>query len=106
MRVLGAVVQTPMLPMFDTRHDLSLSRAIAGQFVCDQHARGHALLLEKLAQQALGGFRIAATLNQNVDHAPMLIDSAPEPMLPTCDADHNLASRAGESHPRALPEPY
>jgi DNA-binding transcriptional LysR family regulator len=36
----------------------------------------------------------------------MLIHSAPEPVLLACDADHDLASRAGESHPHALPEPY
>jgi hypothetical protein len=53
MAVFCSVVQAPMLPMFNTRYDLSLGHTIAGQFVRDRHARYHALLLE---QQALGRF--------------------------------------------------
>src|SRR3954471_8553948 len=92
--------------MLDTGHDLSLGRTVAREFVGDHHARCDALLLEQLTQQPLGCFGIAAALNQNVEHDAVLIDSAPEPMLSARDADHDLASRAGESHPRALPEPY
>ena len=79
-----------MLPMLDAGHDRPLCGSIAGEFVRDHHARCHALLLEQLAQQALGGFRIAAALNQDVEHDAMLVDGAPEPMLPACDADRNL----------------
>ena len=49
MAVLSAIVQAPMLAMFDTRHDLSLGRAIAGQLVSDHHPRSDTLLLEQLS---------------------------------------------------------
>jgi hypothetical protein len=29
-------------------------------------------------------------LHQNVEHDPVLVHGAPEPMLPAADADHNL----------------
>jgi len=106
MRVLGAVVQALVLPMLNTRHHDPFRSGIAGQFIGDHHARCLAMLLEQLAQQALRRFGIATTLDQNVEYGPVLIDGAPEPMLPAGDLDHDLASRAGESHPRALPEPY
>jgi len=82
MRILRAVVQTPMLPMLDTGHDKLLSGGIAGQLVGDHHTRSRALLLEQLSQRR---GRISATLNQDVEHDPMLV-----PVLPTCKADHNL----------------
>src|SRR5919112_1649624 len=79
-----------MLPMLDTRHDLSFGRAVAGEFVGDHHARCNALLLEQLAQQPLGCLGIAAALNQDVEHNPMLVHRSPEPMLSACNADSYL----------------
>jgi len=79
-----------MLPMLDIRHDLSLSRAIAREFVGDHHARSLALLLEEFAQETLGGFCVTPALNQNVEHDPMLIDGSPDPMLLTRNTDYDL----------------
>ena len=90
MAVLGSVVQPAVLPMLNPRHHSPFSRGIAGQFIGDHHTRSHALFLEQLAQQALGCFRITAPLNQNVEHEPVLIDSALEPVLFAGDADDNL----------------
>src|SRR5215213_7076186 len=79
-----------MLPMLDTRYDLSFGRAVAREFVGDHHARSDALLPEQLAQQPVGCFCIAAALNQNVEHNPMLVHHSPEPMLSACNADYHL----------------
>ena len=49
MAVLGAIVQAFVLPMLDTRHDLSLGRAIAGQLIRDHDPRSDALLLKQLS---------------------------------------------------------
>ena len=43
MAVLGTIVQAFMLSVFNTGHDLSLGRAVAGQFVRDHHTRSGAL---------------------------------------------------------------
>src|SRR3712207_859257 len=90
MAVLGSIVQTFMLAMLHTRHDHSLRGGIAGRFVRDHQARCGALLPEQLAQQTLGGFRIAAALNQDIEHHTVLVHGAPEPMLPACNADDHL----------------
>src|SRR4051795_6479614 len=92
--------------MLDRGHDLTLRGPVAGQLVCDHHTRGPALLLEQLAEQAFGGPLVAPALDQNVEHDPILIDGPPEPVLLAADYQAHLASRAGESHPHALPEPY
>src|SRR4051794_15771953 len=50
VRVLGSVVQSFMLPMFDTRHDLPLCRTVAGQLVGDHDAWRPTLPLQQLAE--------------------------------------------------------
>ena len=90
MTILRAIVQALMLPMLHAGHHNPLCGGIAGQLVRDHHARSDALLLEQLAQQALGRLCIAAALNQDVEHDAVLVDRASEPMLPACDADHDL----------------
>ncbi len=57
MAVFRSIVQALKLPMLDSGHDLSLGRGGAGEFVGDHHTRSHALRLEQLAPQALGGCR-------------------------------------------------
>ena len=49
---------------------------------------------------------VSVALDQDVEDKAIVIDGAPEPMLLARDRDEDLASRAGESHPHALPEPY
>ena len=68
----------------------SFRGGVAGELVGDHHARCDALLLEQLAQQPLGGFCIATTLHQNIEHDSVLVDGSPEPVLPTCDTDRDL----------------
>ena len=79
-----------MLAMLDAGHDLSLGRAIARKLIGDHHARSKALLLEQLAQQPLGCFSIAAALDQDIEHDPVLIYGTPEPVLHPGDPDGDL----------------
>lgn len=60
-----------MLPMFDVRHDLSLARAVARDFIRDHHTRRDALPLGQLAQQAFGCFHIVAALDPDVERSPI-----------------------------------
>jgi len=77
VRVLRPVVETLVLPVLDGRHHLALSRPIARQLVGDHDTRWTGLLLQQLAQQALGGLRVAPALHQDVQHGPVLVDRAP-----------------------------
>src|SRR3954469_23377358 len=92
--------------MFDRGHHLVFRGAVARQLVRDHHTRHAGLPLQQLAKQTLGGLLVAPALDQNVEHDPILIDGPPEPVLLAADHQAHLASRAGESHPHALPEPY
>src|SRR4051812_28568262 len=92
--------------MLDRGHHVCLCRGVAGKLIRDHDTRGPALLFQQLAQQALGGLFVPPALDQDVEHDPILVDRPPEPMLLAPDHQAHLASRAGESHPHALPEPY
>src|SRR4051812_46090726 len=95
-----------MPPMLDRGHHLTLGGAVAGQLIRDHHTRHASLALQQLAEQALGGLLVAPALDQGVEHDPILVDGPPEPVLLAGDHQAHLASRAGEYHPHALPEPY
>ena len=45
-------------------------------------------------------------LDQNVEHFALGIHGAPEVDQATIDLEIDLASRPGELHPQALPDPY
>src|SRR3954470_8722143 len=92
--------------MLDRGHHLTLRAAVAGHFVRDHHTRHAGLALQQLPEQAFGGPLVPPLLDENVEHKPILVDGPPEPMLRSPDHQAHLASRAGESHPPALPEPY
>src|SRR5918911_1557491 len=81
MRVLGPVVQALVPAVLDPGHQLLLRRRIARQLVGDHDPRRPALLLEQLAQQALGRFLVAPALDEHVERDPVLVDGPPQPVL-------------------------
>src|SRR5829696_2484521 len=105
VRDLAAVVEIPALPMVNARQDLAFGGTIGSEFIGHDHSGHVAQALPQLAEKAVGRPRVAAALDQHIKHIPMLIDRSPEIHAAALDGDHHLASRAGESHPRALPEP-
>ena len=54
MRVLGAIVEIPRLPVGHRPHELAVSNPVAGQFVGHQHARYIPQALEQFTEEALG----------------------------------------------------
>src|SRR4051794_728870 len=71
--------------MLDRGHHLSLRSAIARQLVRDHHTRHAGLALQQLPEQAFGGPLVPPLLDENVEHDPILVDRAPEPMLRSPD---------------------
>jgi hypothetical protein len=106
LRVLGPIVQISASSVVDVGKQLAPSDAIASQLVGHDHPRDVSQTLQKPPEEALRGVGIAPDLNENVEHNAILIDGAPEVMLDALDPDEDLASRPGESHPRALLERY
>jgi hypothetical protein len=92
--------------MFNTRQDLAFGGTIRSEFVGHDHSGHVAQTLQQLAKETFGRFRVPSALDQHIEYIPVLINGPPEVVQFASDADKHLASRAGESHPRALPEPY
>src|SRR5215469_15949927 len=106
MRYLSAIVEVSALAVLDARQDLALGRGVALELVCHDHPRSISQALQQLAKEPLGCGRVAPALDQDVEDISVLIDRTPKIVLLAADADGHLASRAEESHPHALPEPY
>jgi len=79
-----------VLPVLDAGHDLSFCGIVARQLVRDHDPRRTALLPQQLAQQTLGGLLVTPALDEDVQHDPVLVHSAPEPVFLARDRQHDL----------------
>src|SRR3954453_225391 len=69
-RILGPVVQALVAAVLDPGHQLLLGGRIARQLVRDHDPRRPSLLLQQLAQQALGGPLVAPALSAFAPKCP------------------------------------
>src|ERR1700722_4949269 len=92
--------------MLDAKVHLCPRRGVGSELVGDHDARRRAGGLEDLRHEPARRAAVSSTLNQNVEHEAVLIYRTPQPIWLSGDRNDDLASRAGESHPHALPEPY
>lgn len=80
MRVFAAVIAGATLPMCDPRQALPLRRAVALELIRDEHPWHVLQPLEHLAKELLRRFLVAAALHQDIQHAVVLVNSAPPVM--------------------------
>ena len=80
--------------MLNTRQDLALGSAIGAKFVCHDGSRHIAQALQQLAKEALGRLRVAAALDQHIEHVAVLINGPPEVVQFASDADENLVQKS------------
>ena len=80
--------------------------AVRAQLVSRHRLRREALLAEQLAHELDGCAFVPSALNKDFENLALMIDRAPQVHMLAGDPDDHLASRAGESDPHALPEPY
>jgi hypothetical protein len=78
MRVLGAIVEIPRLPVGHRPHELAVSNPVAGQFVGHQHARHIPQALEQFTEEPLGCFGVSPRLHQHVQDVAVLVDCTPQ----------------------------
>jgi hypothetical protein len=76
--------------MLDVGKQVALRHAVASQPVRHDHPRHVVHTLQQAPEEALGGFGIAAFLNQDVEHHAMLIHGAPKIALYALDPDERL----------------
>jgi hypothetical protein len=71
--------------VFDSRHNVTLGRAIRAELVGDDPLGRHALLFQQPDEQSPGGLRIASALNNLVESVSVLINGTPKPVLSARD---------------------
>jgi len=94
------------LPVLDIGKQMAPRHAIAPQLIGHDHPWRILQTLQKSPEEAFGRLAIAPILNKNIEDNAMLIDGTPEIVLYPLDSNKHLASRAEESHLRALLDPY
>jgi hypothetical protein len=107
VRVLGAVVEIPALAMLDPGQDLLLGGAVTLELIGHDDARDIPQALQQFPEEALLG--IPAALDQNIQDVAVLVDGAPEIVLPALDPDEihvPLVARTPPAQPvrEVLPE--
>ena len=85
MREFGPVVQTLVLAMIDTWHDLLFRCSIALEFVGDQPPWGVTQALEELAKKTFCRLPVTPALHKDIEHVAILIDWTPQVMVPAPD---------------------
>lgn len=91
MRVLGPVVQIPVLPVSDAGHDHSFRGCVAAQLVRYDHPRTTATVgLQQLAEESHGCETVSLWLDQNIDHNTFLIHGPPQIMPHTINVQKHL----------------
>jgi hypothetical protein len=77
MRILRAMIERAMLPMFHPRENLPLRRAVALQCIRNDDTRNILAPFEELAEESLRRVLVAPMLHQNIEHVPVLIHGPP-----------------------------
>ena len=90
MGEFSPIVQTLVLAMLDSGHDVHLRCGVTLQFVGDQHPRCVTQALEELAEKAFCCLPVAPALHEDVKHVTILIDCTPEVVMLALDGKHDL----------------
>jgi hypothetical protein len=98
VRVLGAILQIPVLAVLHAREKLSLGSSITFQFIGDDDSWHVGQPLEQLEEELLRGPLITPGLHQDVRYVPVLIHGPPERKSPPAvvylqPADNSLARK-------------
>src|SRR5215813_11892356 len=78
MRIFRSVVEIPVLAMFHSRQNLSLSGSVALEFVSHDHTRYISQSLEELAKELLRSLLVPSSLHEDIQHVPRLIYCSPQ----------------------------
>jgi len=76
--------------MLDVRKQVALRHTVASQFVGHDHSRHILQTLQQSPEESLGGWGIAAFLNEDVEHNAVLIHGAPQIARHALDPDEHL----------------
>src|SRR5215510_7197232 len=90
VRVLGTIVEIPILAMFHPWQDLALGGSVALELIGDDHARDVGQSFEQLTEELLRSPLVPATLHQDIQHIAVLIHRPPEIVVIALDGEKHL----------------
>ena len=90
VRVLGTIVEIPILAMFHLGQEFALGGSIALELIGDDHARDVGQSFEQLTEELLRGPLVPATLHQDIQQGAVLIDRPPEIVVFALDGEKHL----------------
>jgi hypothetical protein len=103
VRIFRPITEVAMLSMFHTGQDLALRRAIARQFIRNDHPRHVGQALQQFAKELLRGLSIPPPLYENIQDMAVLIHRPPEIVTCTVDGEEDLIEGPLVAGPRAPP---
>src|SRR5262249_22071137 len=98
VRVLGTIVEIPILAMFHPWQDLALGGSVALELIGDDHARDVGQSFEQLTEELLRGPLVPATLHHDIQHVAILIHRPPEIMVIALDGKKHLVDVIVTTH--------
>jgi len=91
MRILGTVIQIPVLPVSHTGHQDPFGSGVAAQFVGDDHPRTTTTVgPQQLAKEAHRRESVTPGLDKNINDNTVLINGSPEIMPRATDVEEYL----------------
>ena len=94
MRVLGTIVQVPVLPVSNSRHHYSLRCPVATELISNNHPWPSLTgCPQEPAEEADGGETIPLRLDENIKNDTILIDG-PRPAFPSEQESRETSGRA------------
>ena len=103
MRVLGPIVQSLVATVVSMWDDALDSRHVTRELVGDDNPRPDPILRVKhTMQEALCGVLVASTLDQDVEHRPVLIHRAPQPVPTFVHLERHFVQVPLVATPRAV----
>ena len=100
---LRPVIQSLVLPMFDTGQDFRLGRSVAFELVRHQDTWNVTQALEQFGEKPPGRLLVAPALHQHIQRVPLLIDRPPQVMVLALDRQHDLVQMPFVSTPGLAP---
>jgi hypothetical protein len=90
MRVFCTVIEVAMLAMFYPWENLALGRAVALEFIGDEHARHGGYSFQEFVEELLRRSLVTSALHQDIEDGPVLIPRPPQIVMFPCDGEHHF----------------
>src|SRR5450631_3463086 len=101
MRILGAIVFAQFLFVTRGQPEFGFCGCVGAKPIGYQKFLRETLLFEQLSHELHGSGLVAPALDEKVKDLAFVVDSSPQPEMPTCDRNHHLIEMPAQRRPRS-----